>query len=89
MELSFLGTKVLESESSSIHNIPFNVSFPVKFNFLIIPEFVQPSLETGNRLSFDYNIWQTIPQSSDYRKRKIYKDHISHGFVLLCMCYLW
>ena len=31
----------------------FSVSFPIKFNFLIIPEFAQSSLETVHRVSFD------------------------------------
>jgi len=33
------------------------IRFAVKFNFLLIPEFVQSSLETVNGLCFDYNIW--------------------------------
>jgi len=35
----------------------FNVSFPITFDFLIIPESIQSSLETVHRLSLDYCIW--------------------------------
>jgi len=35
----------------------FSVSFPIIFDFLIIPESVQSSRETVHRLSLDYCIW--------------------------------
>jgi len=35
----------------------FNVSFPIIFDFLIIPESIQSFLETVHRLSLDYCIW--------------------------------
>ena len=36
----------------------FNIAaFQLNFNFLVTPEFVQASLETVNRLCFDYDIW--------------------------------
>ena len=35
----------------------FNVSFPIEFKFLIIPESVQSCLKTVYGLGFNYNIW--------------------------------